>query len=94
MLLWCLNVCDYREEHTESTMLTPCCYERLLVVDMFGSVVVRVLVVAKQQSLPDKVDSVRAAAEASLRRVEVSKLPHYSRNCSIVIASIIKYKVT
>jgi hypothetical protein len=61
---------------------------------MFGSVVVRVLVVAKQQSLPDEVDSVRAAAEASLRRVEVSKLARYSRDRSVVVASIIKYEVT
>jgi hypothetical protein len=75
-------------------MLTPRCYERLLVVNMFGSVVVRVLVVAKQQSLPNKIDSVRAAAEASLRWVEVSKLARYSRNRSVVVASIIKYKVT
>ena len=75
-------------------MLTLRCYERLLVVDIFGRVVVRVLIITKQQSLPNKVDSVRAAAEASLRRVEVSKLARYSRDRSIVVASIIKYEVT
>jgi hypothetical protein len=48
-------------------MLTLYCYKRLLVVDVFSSVVVRVLIVAKQQSLPNKVNSVRAAVEASLR---------------------------
>jgi hypothetical protein len=94
VLLWCFDVSDYREERTESAMLTPCCYECLLVVDVFSSVVVRVLVVAKQQSLPDEVNGVRAAVEASLRRVEVSKLARYSRDCSVVIASIVKYKVT
>jgi hypothetical protein len=48
-------------------MLTLHCYKRLLVINIFGSVVVRVLIVTKQQSLPNKVGSVRAAAEASLR---------------------------
>jgi hypothetical protein len=75
-------------------MLTPCCYKRLLIVDVFSSVVVRVLVVAKQQSLSDKVNGVRAAAEASLRQVKVPKLARYSRNRSVVVASIVEYKVT
>ena len=75
-------------------MLTLRCYKRLLVVNMFSSVVVYVLIIAKQQSLPNKVNSVRAAAEALLRQVEVSKLARYSRDYSIIVASIIKYKVT
>jgi hypothetical protein len=75
-------------------MLTLCCYKRLLIVDVFSSVVVRVLIVAKQQSLSNKVNSVRAAAEASLRWVEVPKLARYSRNRSVVVASIVKYEVT
>jgi hypothetical protein len=48
-------------------MLRLYCYKRLHIINVFSSVVVRVLVVAKQQSLSNKVNSIRAAAKALLR---------------------------
>jgi hypothetical protein len=45
-------------------MLALRLYKRLLVVSVLSSVVVSFLVVAKEQRLPNKINSVRAATEA------------------------------
>jgi hypothetical protein len=78
VLLWYSNIYDHREQRTESAMLAPCAHERLLVVSVFGSVVVCLLVVAKEQRLSNEIDCVRATAEASLRWIKVAKLARHS----------------
>jgi hypothetical protein len=71
-------------------MLAPCAHERLPVVSVFGSVIVCLLIVAKEQRLPDEVNHVRATAEASLRWIKVAKLALHSCDRSVVIAGVIK----
>jgi type II secretory pathway component PulF len=74
-------------------MLALRLHKRLLVVSVLSSVVVSFLVVAKKQRLPNKIDSVRAAIEALVSWIKVVKLASYCRDCSVVVASVIKYKV-
>jgi hypothetical protein len=45
-------------------MLTLRSHKRLLIVSVLSGVVVSFLVVAKEQRLPNKINSVRAATEA------------------------------
>ena len=71
MLLWCFNISDYSKKRTKSTILAPLLHESLRVLYMFRRVIVRLFVLTKEQSLPNKIDCMAAAAEASVRWVEV-----------------------
>jgi hypothetical protein len=74
-------------------MLAPRSHKRLLVVSVLSGVVVSFLIIAKEQRLPDKIDSVRAATEALVSWIEVIKLAGYCCNRSVVVAGVIEYKV-
>jgi hypothetical protein len=94
VLLWCFNVSNHYKQRTEGAILTPYLHKRLLVVSVLSGVVVRVLIIAKEQRLPDKVNSVRAAAEAPVSWIEVVKLASHCRDRGVVVAGVIKYKAT
>jgi hypothetical protein len=56
-------------------------------------IIVRVAVFALKQCLADKVESVRAAAEATVGSVKAYLL-RKRRNCGVVIRGVVEYKVT
>jgi hypothetical protein len=53
VLLWCFNVSDYSKKRTKSAILAPLLHESLLILDVFRRVIVRVFILAKEQSLPN-----------------------------------------
>jgi hypothetical protein len=74
-------------------MLALRLHKRLLVVSVLSSVVVSFLIIAEEQRLPNKINSVRAATEALVSWIEVVKLASHCRDRGIVVASVIKYIV-
>jgi hypothetical protein len=89
MLLWCFDIVDYRKKRTKGAIFTPLLHKSFLLRHMLVGVVVSVFIPPKEQCLPNEIDRVRAAAEASLRRLEVAKVARYSCDRGVVVVSVI-----
>lgn len=89
MLLWCFDIVNYRKKRTKGAIFTLLLYESFLLRYMLVGVIVSVFIPPKEQRLPDEIDRVRAAAEASLRRLEVAKVARYSCDRGVVVVGVI-----
>jgi hypothetical protein len=74
-------------------MSAPLAHVQLLCSKLLCNVVVQVLIVAKKQSLPNKVNRMRAAAETTVYRIKAAVIARNCCNCGVIIRRVVKDKV-
>jgi hypothetical protein len=74
-------------------MSAPLPHVQLLCSKLLCNVVVRVLVVAKKQSLPNEIDRIRAAAETTVYRIKAAVIARNCCNCGVIIRRVVEDKV-
>jgi hypothetical protein len=85
-------VIDNIKKHSKQAFLPPLLHVKLLLILVLYHVLVGVRVSAKHNSLANKVEYIASATEASIASAEAVQRAKLI-NSSVIIVSVIKYKV-